>query len=321
MSQPVATDAPIVVRPLREADLDEADRVMRLAFGTFLGLPEPARFMGDAAYVRPRWRMDPSAAFAAEIAGTIVGSNFAVHWGSVGFFGPLSVRPDLWDRGIASRLMAPVLERFAAWETRHAGLFTFAHSPKHIGLYQKFGFWPRFLTAIMSRTVTAPVRAPRWSPHSETPRAERPAVLARCRELTGAVYDGLDLQREIEAVEALRLGESILVWDDDTLVALAVCHHGAGTEGGSSSCYVKFGAARPGPRAAEHFGWLLDACEAHAAAERLPRLVAGVNLARHEAFRQMRERRFRTDRQGVAMHRGNDAGYHRPDVFVIDDWR
>jgi predicted N-acetyltransferase YhbS len=311
----------LTIRELRDADLDEADRVMRLAFGTFLGLPEPARFMGDAAYVRPRWRMDPSAAFAAEIAGTIVGSNFAVHWGSVGFFGPLSVRPDLWDRGIASRLMAPVLERFAAWGTRHAGLFTFAHSPKHIGLYQKFGFWPRFLTAIVSRSVTAPPRAPRWSQYSEAPRAERPAVLARCRELTGAVYDGLDLQREIEAVEALRLGESILVWDDDTLVALAVCHHGAGTEGGSASCYVKFGAARPGPRAAEHFGWLLDACEAHAAAGRLPRLAAGVNLARDEAYRQMRGRGFRTDRQGVAMHRGNDAGYNRPDVFVIDDWR
>ncbi len=36
--------------------------------------------------------------------------------------------------------------------TQHAGLFTFAHSQKHVGLYQRFGFWPRFLTALMSKT-------------------------------------------------------------------------------------------------------------------------------------------------------------------------
>lgn len=311
----------LTIRPLREADLDDADRVMRLAFGTFVGLADPVTFMGDGAYVRPRWRMDPSAAFAAEMDGAIVGSNFATNWGSVGFFGPLTVRPDLWDRGIASRLMEPVLERFAAWKTAHAGLFTFAHSPKHAALYQKFGFWPRFLTAIMSRAVSPPGLLPRWSRYSETPEAERAGVLAQCRELTDAVYAGLDLRREIEAVDALRLGDSILVWDEEVLAALAVCHHGAGTEGGSASCYVKFGAARPGARAGESFGRLLDACEAHAASRGLPRLAGGVNLARHDAYRQMLARGFRADRQGVAMHRGNDAGYHRPDVFAIDDWR
>jgi len=311
----------VTVRLLRDADLDEADRIMRIAFGTFLGLPDPASFMGDGAYVRPRWRMDPSAAFAAEMDGTVVGSNFATNWGSIGFFGPLSVRPDLWDRGIASRLMEPVMERFTTWGTSHAGLFTFPQSPKHIALYQKFGFWPRFLTAIMSRSAAIPAREPRWSRYSDVPQAERSAVLADCRRLTDAVYDGLTLQREIEIVDAHRLGDSILVWDEGALVGLAVCHHGAGTEGGSGSCYVKFAAARPGPQSREHFLWLLDACCAYAAGRRLPRVVAGVNLGRHEAYRRMLERGFRTDRQGVAMHRGNDAGYNRPHVFVIDDWR
>ncbi len=45
------------------------------------------------------------------------------------------------------------METFAEWGTRHVGLFTFADSPKHVGLYQKYGFWPRSLTAIMSRPV------------------------------------------------------------------------------------------------------------------------------------------------------------------------
>ena len=30
----------VSVRPLREDDLSKADRIMRLAFGTFLGLPD-----------------------------------------------------------------------------------------------------------------------------------------------------------------------------------------------------------------------------------------------------------------------------------------
>lgn len=44
----------IDIRPLREADLPEADRIFRLAFGTFLGMPEPLAFAGDADYVSTR---------------------------------------------------------------------------------------------------------------------------------------------------------------------------------------------------------------------------------------------------------------------------
>ena len=38
----------IIVRRMQESDLQEADRIMRLAFGTFLGLPDPRSFAGDA---------------------------------------------------------------------------------------------------------------------------------------------------------------------------------------------------------------------------------------------------------------------------------
>jgi hypothetical protein len=49
----------VAIRPLLEADLGAADHVMRLAFGTFLKLPDPLQFMGDADFVRTRWRADP----------------------------------------------------------------------------------------------------------------------------------------------------------------------------------------------------------------------------------------------------------------------
>src|SRR5690348_2802273 len=99
--QPKTEEKPnldITVRPLEASDLPVADKIMRLAFGTFIGLPDPMTFMGDANYVGTRFHADPTRAFAAEVDGELVGSNFATNWGSVGFFGPLTIRPDFWDR-------------------------------------------------------------------------------------------------------------------------------------------------------------------------------------------------------------------------------
>jgi predicted N-acetyltransferase YhbS len=309
------------VRALRETDLDAADRVMRLAFGTFIGLPEPETFMGDAGFVRTRWRTDPSAAFVAETRGEIVGSNFATNWGSFGFFGPLTIRPDLWDRGIGGRLMAPIMDCFAQWGTAHAGLFTWPNSQKHIGLYQRFGFWPRFLTAVMSKAISVPGTAPTATRFSDLPEGERDSGLDACMELTNAIFDGLDVTREIRAVADQGLGDTLLLWDDSTLVGLAICHCGPGTEAGSGTCFVKFGAVRSGAGAESHFAQLLDAVDLLTHSRGLARVVAGVNTSRHEAYRAMLGRGFRTDLQGVAMHRPNSDGFSRPGLFILDDWR
>jgi len=311
----------VVIRPLREDELDQADRIMRLAFGTFLGLPDPLAFMGDAGYVRTRWRADPAAALAAEVGGELVGSNFAANWGSFGFFGPLTVRPDQWDRGVARRLLEPTMALFERWGMRHAGLFTFPQSPKHLGLYQAFGFWPRYLTPILSKAVGGAGGAAGSSRYGELPEREREAALSACRELTGAIYDGLDLSAEVRAVQDQGLGETVLLEGGGRLEGFAVCHCGPGTEAGSGACYVKFGAARPGPGAGEAFERLLDACEALAAARGLARLVAGVNTARLDTYRRMLARGFRADLGGVAMERPDEPGFNRPDVYVMDDWR
>jgi hypothetical protein len=222
---------------------------------------------------------------------------------------------------VGKRLMEPIVALFDRWQTKHAGLFTFPHSTKHVGLYQKFGFWPRFLTALMSRPVESRKSAAQWSRFSEVPVAERDAILSACREVTDAIYQGLDVSHEITAVAAQNLGDTILLRDDNRLVGLAVCHIGPGTEAGSGVCYIKFGAVRPGPAAEQHFNDLVDACEERASALQVARLVGGVNTARHEAYRHMLARGFHTDVQGVVMSRPNEAGYNRRDVYLIDDWR
>lgn len=311
----------VSVRPLRESDLPTAAGIFRLAFGTFLGLPDPLQFWADRDYVATRWRADPSRAFGAEVGGELVGSNFATNWGSVGFFGPLTVRPDHWDRGIAKRLLQHTMERFDTWGTKHAGLFTFAHSPKHIGLYQKFGFWPRFLTAIMSKSLVPTGPVTQSVRYAEVPENERARCRRACREVTEAIYEGLDVEGEIRAVNLQGLGETVLLWDEERLVGLAVCHCGPGTEAGNGTCYVKFGAVRPGPTAEQNFDQLLDACEALAAARHVSRIEAGVNMGRCAAYRKMIGRGYRTELQGIAMHRPNEPGYNQPDVYLLDDWR
>jgi predicted N-acetyltransferase YhbS len=247
----------VLIGQLKEADLAEADRIFRQAFGTFLGLPNPIEFAGTADYIRTRWTAEPTASFGAYQGKDLVGSNFATRWGSVAFFGPLTVRPDRWNQGIAKQLIGPVLDLFAAWAVRHEGLFTFAHSPKHIALYQRFGFWPRFLTAIMSKPVSTAPRTTDASRYTEIPLSQREECLHACREMTDAIYEGLDLEREIRAVDAQKLGDTILLWDAARLDALGVCHCGPGSEAGSDACYIKFGAAR----SVSSFDALLDACE------------------------------------------------------------
>ncbi len=316
-SEPSTT---VTVRPLREDDLAEADRIFRVAFGTFIGLPDPAEFGGDSDWIATRRRADPSAAFAADVDGRLAGSNFATNWGSVGFFGPLSVRPDLWGRGVARRLLAPVMDCFTRWGTRHAGLYTFAQSPKHVGLYQRFGFYPRFLVTIMVKKPDGVATVPRYTRFSEIPVHEREGSLTACRALTSGIFDGLDVTHEIRAIAAQSLGDTLLVREGSRLLGVALCHVGAGSEAGSGHCYVKFAAARPGTDAGDSFERLLDAIEAYAAS-RGAAVAAGVNVGREEAYRRMLARGYRTAIQGIAMHRPNAAGYDRPDVYVLDDWR
>ena len=74
------------IRALMPQDLSVADRIISVAFGTFLGASEPEQLWADLAYARTRWPADPTAAFGAEWDGELVESNFASRWGSVGFF-------------------------------------------------------------------------------------------------------------------------------------------------------------------------------------------------------------------------------------------
>jgi GNAT superfamily N-acetyltransferase len=309
----------IKVGPLKQSELEEADRIVRLAFGTFLGVPNPLDFMGDRTFMRPRWRSTHVKVIAAREGGRLIGSNVATRWGSFGFFGPLTVLPECWDRGVAQRLLEATMTIFDGWGLRHTGLFTFPQSSKHVGLYQKFGYWPRYLTAIMTRT---PEANPQVKPAllSALTRSQREQAIQACGKLTHKIDEGLDLAGEIRAVLAQRTGDVVLTCTRGVVDAFAVCLNGPGSEGGEKTCYVKFGAARGGAGAGERFDKLLGACDAFAVS-RGATVEAGVNLAREDAYRRMRAHGYRVTAQGVAMQRPHADGFNRADAYVIDDWR
>jgi GNAT superfamily N-acetyltransferase len=312
----------IRIRNLESVDLADADRIFRLAFGTFLGLPHPTAFGGDADYVHSRWRAAPAATLGAFVDGELVGSNFVTRRGSFGFFGPLTVHPDFWGRGIAQRLLEQTMPLFTSHGVTQAALFTFPQSTQHVALYQKFGFWPGHLTLLLEKVVPAAVLPAEGSLLAREPGPKRERAIAACRELTASTYPGLDVTDEIDAVATQRLGETVLIAEDDgELAGFAVCHLGPGSEAGSGAAYLKFAIARPGPGAEARLERVLAAGEALAAARGLGRVVAGVNTARRAACRILLARGYRSMLQGVAMQRGADAGYDRPDCFVLDDLR
>src|SRR5258708_3015979 len=93
--------------------------------------------MGDRNLMTPRWRSTHVKVIAARDGGRLIGSNVATRWGSFGFFGPLTVLPEYWDRGVAKRLLEATMAIIDRWGVRHTGLLTFPQSAKNVGMYQK----------------------------------------------------------------------------------------------------------------------------------------------------------------------------------------
>ncbi|HKX08234.1 MAG TPA: GNAT family N-acetyltransferase [Stellaceae bacterium] len=309
----------VIVRPMKAGDLPEATRIFRTAFATFLGVPDVTQFRRDLGTIETRFKTDAGAALVAGRDGRLVGSVFGMDWGGQFVVGPLTVDPACWKQGVARLLTTAILAVAERRKSTLVSLFTFPHSATHLRLYQSFGFAPMFLTPVMEKPVAKATSSFAARLFSRLGSTEQAATLAMSLTLTGSSFPGLDLRREIGAIAAHRLGETILLDGAEGLAGIALCHIGAGTEAGEGALFVKFAAVRPGATA--DFERLLDAIEALAVARGVERITAGVNTGRRDAHRRMLERGFRAGFVGVAMHRPDIAGTLRPDLYIIDDWR
>ena len=214
------------------------------------------------------------------------------------------MRPDRWGRGLGRALLEAALERMAAWDLEHAGLFTWSDSPAHLALYRAAGFWPRFLSLLLAKPIAAAAAGP-----------------VSTAELAGAVMDGLDLSRDARGVAEHGFGDTVLLEAGGALSGFAVWHTGAGSEAGSGHCLVKLAAVRPGRGAADRFDRLLAACEAFAAGAGAFRLLTAIDAGRLGACRHLLDNGFQVAFHGVTLYRDGKPAYDRPDVWVADDWR
>jgi GNAT superfamily N-acetyltransferase len=303
------TSQSIKISPLKKTELEESERIVRMAFGTFLNIPDPLTFMGDRTFMTSRFHSPHVKVIAAREGNRLIGSNVITRWGSFGFFGPLTVLPEYWNQGVAQRLLEATMTTFDHWGVKHTGLFTFPQSAKHVGLYQKFGYWPRYLTAVTTFTPPANLAAP--ASLSTLPKSQREQAIQSCAKLTNKIDKGLDLTGEIRSALKQKTGDVVMIPG-----AFAICLSGPGSEGGEKTCFIKFAAAKNG----EAFDKLLAACEAFASSRKAA-VEAGVNLAREDAYKRMRARGYKVTMQGVAMQRPHAEGFNRPDAWVIDDWR
>ncbi|WP_036479247.1 GNAT family N-acetyltransferase [Myxosarcina sp. GI1] len=302
---------------LQENELPKAEKLLRLSFGTFLGLANPMDF-GNGAEYTSRWYRDPSSVFAARDDKELIGFSMVANWGSCGGFGPIVTHPDYWDRGIGSQLISASWSKFDEWRSEQIIFCTHANSPKHIHFYGKFGAEPRFLIALCTKAISGirstTLKAKRYSqldPNQQT------VSLNAAYQLTDEIYQRLDWRSEILLVSQRSLGDTLFVWDDTDLIGLAICHYGAGSEAAKGNYYLKLGAAKSAPA----FEQLIEACETLAVTLGMSSLVAGIDMACVDAYRLLIAQKFRPSNLSVSIHKPNRAGYSRPDVYIIEDRR
>jgi ribosomal protein S18 acetylase RimI-like enzyme len=210
------------------------------------------------------------------------------------------------------------------------GVVTFPYSPKHLVLYQKFDFKPRALVAITARSLERREPAPpaklvrgmpeirRFSTYEES---KKKGLLGRLKALTGRIYRGLDLTKEIEIVDGLALGDTLVLEKDGGVLGFAICHTPGVSEAPQGALYVKYLAIDPARRRPEHFVQLLGACEEFGVSVTCQRIIAPVYTGYWRAYQTMLASGYHVDMLMLRMKRGKNDDYEREEDFVLDDWR
>jgi predicted N-acetyltransferase YhbS len=326
----------VQVRRIRKGDLAKVREVLEHAFGDFferqLGT-RPRQAFGGAQYVHHRWLMEPWGCFVAEEdGGKIVGAALAATWGSVGVLGPVAVLTNYQNQSVGQQLLRAVDEFFEENRTALQGAVTYPASPKHLYLYHLLGYKPKNLQVVMSRAAAR--RAPRPSENGKGPKvplttrrfstleeAKKKAALARFQKITNAVCRGLDLSKEIEIVDGLALGDTLVLERGREVLGFAIYHTPGVSEAPLGALYVKFLAIDPAQKRLEHLDHLVASVEELAVDLGLQRVILPVYLRYWQAYSTLVSCGYQVDASMVRMERGRLEDYEDPTHLVLDDWR
>jgi GNAT superfamily N-acetyltransferase len=159
----------------------------------------------------------------AELDGKIVGSNFLDERSTIAGIGPLTIDPNLQDRGIGQRLMQDVLDRADNQRFSGVRLLQAAYHNRSLALYARLGFEVRALCACMQGP---PIGA---AIPGYIVRPATKADLASCNRVCHLVH-GHD--RSGEVLDAITEGTAMVVEHDGRITgyatALAFFGHAVG---------------------------------------------------------------------------------------------
>ena len=323
----------IKIRRVRKGDLSKVRDVIEQAFGDFFERQmgtRPRQVFGGAQYVHHRWLMEPWGCFVAEEGeGKIVGAAIAVTWGSVGLLGPIAVLTNYQNQEIGRQLIQAAQEFFGENKVLLQGLATYPYSPRHLLLYQKFGFKPKGLVAItfkpLDRREPSLMKPSKPQLHtrkfSSLEESKKKMALARFHSITNQTFRGMDLGKEVEIVDGLALGDTLMLEKGRDLIGFAIYHTPGVSEAPQGALYLKYLAIDPRRKRPEDFHHLMGALEELAQGAGLQRVIAPVYTYYWRAYQGLLDRGYQIDLTMVRMKRGKAEDYEDPDDFVLDDWR
>jgi len=325
----------VQIRRVRKGDLAKVRDVIEQTFTDFLERQlgtRPRQPFGGAQYVHHRWLMEPWGCFVAEEdQSKIVGAALAVTWGGVGLVGPVAVLTNYQNQKIGQQLIQAADEFFEENKVALQGLVTYPTSAKHLLLYSKFSYRPKGLVAITSRLLdrrdgrNGPPRPSkgglvvrRFSSLEET---KKKAALQRFHKITNAICRGLDLAKEVEIVDGLALGDTLLFERGRDLLGFAIYHTPGVSEAPTGALYVKFLAIDPQFKRVETLEQALGALEELAAELGVQRVILPVYTRYWAAYSTLMKWGYQIDFTMVRMQRGKQEDYEDPTHLVLDDWR
>ncbi|HEV8642706.1 MAG TPA: GNAT family N-acetyltransferase [Methylomirabilota bacterium] len=325
----------VQIRRVRKGDLSKVRDVIEQTFSDFLERQlgtRPRQPFGGAQYVHHRWLMEPWGCFVAEEdQSKIVGAGLGVTWGAVGVLGPIAVLTNYQNQKIGQQLIQAVEDFFEENKVALHGCVTYPTSPKHLAVYHKFGYRPKGLMVVMSRVLErrdsrgsaprppkAPLAARRFSTLEET---KKKAALARFHRITNAVCRGLDLAKEVEIVDGLALGDTLLLERGRDLVGFAIYHTPGVSEAPAGALYVKYLALDPQQKRVEYLEQFIAALEDLGHELGIQRVILPVYTTYWTAYSTLLRGGYQVDFTMVRMQRGKQEGYEDPTHLVLDDWR
>ena len=252
--------------------------------------------------------------------GKVVAFNVAHLSGKEAWMGPLAVHPDHQGHGLGKTVVTAGIEMLKASGATVIGLETMPRTMDNIGFYSSLGLNPGFLT--LTVTIDGVFGAP-LTPKLRTMRLgsmvgeEMELAIRECRTLADMIAPGYDFTREIRLTEELALGDTIMLFESDSLVAFAVCHSVPLVEGRvrEELRVLKLVARNPGD-----FEMLVTALSDHARRSGTRRVALRMQGQYVNAYRRLMKRGARVRWSDLRMTLDGYGEVFPDEGIVLSNW-